>query len=355
MRKNWWKGLGVVLVFFSIVAGLFLPLKPGIQSVSPNKIVSDSVFTFSILVDNANQDAKPNAVIFQIDTGNRFTASKQVPLKYEYFNDDSAIVTGQVKISGRVFKDSVQVMDVFLKMDNYWMAYPKSFYVIQSKRWKNEIDTTKNTKLFLQYSPDSVKGFPNRPVLNESIRNLFFHVPLWFSMIVLLFVSFIYAIKYLNKPNIEFDRRSVSIVQSAILCGILGCLTGSVWARATWEVFWPADDPKLFGVAIGMLMYFAYLILRKSISDPFQKARISAVYQVFVFPLFITFIMIMPKLTQNTLHPGTGGSVGFNQYDLDNTMRMIFYPAVLGWILIFLWIASLHFRLNSLTNQYNEN
>jgi heme exporter protein C len=44
------------------------------------------------------------------------------------------------------------------------------------------------------------------------------------------------------------------------------------------------------------------------------------------------------------MHPGNGGNPGFNAYDLDSRMRMIFYPAVIAWFLVGLWIVSLRVR-----------
>ena len=45
------------------------------------------------------------------------------------------------------------------------------------------------------------------------------------------------------------------------------------------------------------------------------------------------------------MHPGSGGNPGFNMYDLDSKMRMVFYPAVIGWILIGTWISTLLIRI----------
>jgi heme exporter protein C len=50
----------------------------------------------------------------------------------------------------------------------------------------------------------------------------------------------------------------------------------------------------------------------------------------------------------DSLHPGNGGNPGFNQYDLDSNMRMVFYPAVIGWILFTVWVFTLRVRLEKL-------
>jgi len=61
-------------------------------------------------------------------------------------------------------------------------------------------------------------------------------------------------------------------------------------------------------------------------------------------------IFIVPRLT-DSLHPGNGGNPGFNSYDLDNKLRLIFYPAVIGWMLLGFWMASLSARIDLINRQ----
>lgn len=194
---------------------------------------------------------------------------------------------------------------------------------------------------------------PKLAILDESIRNLFYHVPMWFGMVVLLLGSMINAIKFLRKGNLTDDIKSSELAQVGVLFGMLGIFTGMIWAKNTWGAYW-TNDPKLNSAAIGMLMYFAYLVLRSSIEDDEKRARVSAVYNVFSFPIFLVLIFILPRLTAS-LHPGNGGNPGFNSYDLDSKLRVIFYPAVLGWILIGFWIANLGIRKKIIEQKQSEN
>jgi len=91
------------------------------------------------------------------------------------------------------------------------------------------------------------------------------------------------------------------------------------------------------------LIYFAYLVLRGSLEDEQQRARISAVYNIFAFSAMIPLLFILPRLT-DSLHPGSGGNPGFNAYDLDNKLRMVFYPAVLAWTGLGFWLTELRIR-----------
>ncbi|WP_091511824.1 cytochrome c biogenesis protein CcsA [Flexibacter flexilis] len=187
---------------------------------------------------------------------------------------------------------------------------------------------------------------PHLPILNETIRNLYFHVAMWFAMMILLTVSVVYSVKYLRSNILDHDTVAVEMANMGILCGVLGLTTGSVWARFTWGDWW-TNDPKLNAAAIGMLIYLAYLVLRNSLEDEQQRARIAAVYNIFAFAVFIPLIFILPRLT-DSLHPGNGGNPGFNSYDLDSQLRKVFYPAVLGWTLLGVWIASLRIRVRRL-------
>jgi heme exporter protein C len=184
---------------------------------------------------------------------------------------------------------------------------------------------------------------PRLAILNETIRALYFHVPMWFGMVLLFVLSIYHSIQYLRTNSIDHDHKAVSYAHVGMIFGVLGMVTGMLWANYTWGSPWHGD-PKQNGAAIAMLVYLAYFVLRGSLDNQEQKARLSAVYNIFAFAAMIPLIFIIPRL-QDSLHPGSGGNPGFNAYDLDNRMRAIFYPAVIGWFLIGVWIASQRIRL----------
>jgi heme exporter protein C len=187
---------------------------------------------------------------------------------------------------------------------------------------------------------------PRLNILNETVRAIYFHVPMWFGMVLLFVLSLYHAIRYLQNPVIKNDRKSVEYANVGLVFGILGMITGMLWANYTWGSPWHGD-PKQNGAAIALLVYMAYFVLRGSIENQEQKARLSAVYNIFAFAAMIPLIFIIPRI-QDSLHPGSGGNPGFNAYDLDNRMRTIFYPAVIGWFLIGVWIAGQRIRYKTL-------
>jgi heme exporter protein C len=194
---------------------------------------------------------------------------------------------------------------------------------------------------------------PKLNILNETIRNLYYHVPIWFAMLFQMSVSVWYAVKYLSSSNSLNDVTSLNAAKVGFFFSVPGLITGCIWAKFTWGTWWTFQDPKLNGVAIGILIYMAYFILRNSITDELKRARISAVYNIFAYVMLIVFVMILPRLT-DSLHPGNGGNPAFGKYDLDSDMRLVFYPAVIGWILFSWWILNVKNRLALINSKIND-
>ena len=181
--------------------------------------------------------------------------------------------------------------------------------------------------------------------LQESIRNFFFHVPMWFGMMILLLVSLVYSIKYLNNRSTINDYYASAYAATGTIFGVLGITTGALWANYQWGQPW-SGDPKQNGAAIALLIYLAYFVLRGSMTDEEKRARIGAVYNIFAFFMLFPTLWILPRLTQS-LHPGGQGSAGnpgINGKDLAPSMKLVFWPAVFGWTLLGVWITTLKIR-----------
>jgi heme exporter protein C len=192
---------------------------------------------------------------------------------------------------------------------------------------------------------------PSLPVLHETIRNLYFHVPMWMGMLTVFVVSVAFSIMYLNTGKEEYDLAAVECVNTGLVFYAFGLLSGMLWAKYTWGQFW-SGDPKQNSAAIAFLLYCAYLVLRNSIDEEQKRGKISAIYNIFAFPIMIVLIFVLPRMT-DSLHPGSGGNPAFKTYDLDKTMMISFYPAMLGWSFIALWIATIRYRIRLIENKRN--
>lgn len=190
---------------------------------------------------------------------------------------------------------------------------------------------------------------PAREILHETIRNLFFHVCMWMAMMILFTASVVYSIKYLRSQNLLHDIYAVNFAKVGILFGVLGYTTGALWASYTWTEFANNSqiftEPKLTGAAIALLIYFAYLVLRGSLNDIDKRAKISAVYAIFAYVMLFPSIWILPRLLES-LHPGKEGNPALNFKDSDARLKMVFYPAIIGWTLLGVWITSLKIRID---------
>ena len=188
-------------------------------------------------------------------------------------------------------------------------------------------------------------SFEGMEVAAESMRNLFYHVGMWFGMLTMLITGFVYSLRYLRKFDEQEDIRAVEAVNVGLMFGFLGIFTGMIWANFTWGSPW-VKDPKLNGAAVGLLIYLAYAILRGSIDDTHKRAKVAAIYNIFAFFLWIVLVIILPRLAGESIHPAGGNNANtVLPMHLPPSMRLVFYPAMLGWVLLGVWIYKLRVRL----------
>jgi heme exporter protein C len=193
-------------------------------------------------------------------------------------------------------------------------------------------------------------GFPYQPIIMESIRNLMWHVPMWFTMFVLMIMSFYFSLRALamdaGEKTKSFDLKASSSAAVGLLFCTLGLITGSIWARFTWGAWW-TNDPQLNGSMVVFIVYVGYFILRDSTQDEDKRTRLAGIFNIFAFVLMVVLLMVMPRFTEG-LHPGKSGNPAFSKYDLDSSLRTVFYPAVAGFILLGYWIYDLYFRIKKI-------
>ncbi len=193
---------------------------------------------------------------------------------------------------------------------------------------------------------------PRIPILNESIRLFYFHFPMWIGMTLLFTLSIISSIKYLRSQNIKDDDLASESAKVGFVFGILGLLTGMLWARSTWGAFWTSDT-KLNNTAIALLLYAAYFVLRGSLQDEIQKARLSAVYNTFAFLALIPLVFILPRMN-DSLHPGNGNNPTFRLFDTSHSMKLVIYTAILAFCGVGMWLRDILIRIKTLRRLDDE-
>lgn len=336
---SWWKLLGVVLLLYVLIAGFIVPLKPGIVDLTPFSIPANSSPTLQITGYNTHfQDGESSLQLWlKIDSVSGYPASSikvmsqnELEANFDLGNINEDILDATLFVSNDIDKTALLPSAVRIKRDSTTMASN----VLPRQIPFAELDTKKG---FL---------FPFRNILNETIRNTFFHVALWMAMFALLLIGIYNSIMFLRKGDIRYDIAGSSYNMIAIVYGMLGLATGSVWAKFTWGTWW-TTDVKLNMAAVSMLIYLAYAILRAAIDDLDKRARLSALYSIFAFVAMIPLLFVIPRMT-SSLHPGNGGNPALGGEDMDNTLRMVFYPAVIGLFLLGRWIATIRKRIETL-------
>jgi len=191
-------------------------------------------------------------------------------------------------------------------------------------------------------------ALPLIPGLEERGRNLYFHVPsAWLAQLA-WFVAFFYAVVYLRKGRPEDDIRAVSAAAIGALFCVLATVTGAIWARFNWGVFWNWD-PRQIAIFIVLIIYGAYFALRSAISNEDQRSRLSAVYLVLLALPVLFFLFVFPRMVSG-LHPGSLDSPNIGpvlspQADaLDATKQVVFGLAMFGFSLVFFWMLNLTVR-----------
>ncbi len=347
--KNWWKWAGFILILYTVIAGLSIPLGPGIASITPGTSIAGDTVRIQVHTVNAHFLSHPAG----LQAGLLGAGISIRPLKVVQKGNnqlEAAFVIPSALIRSR---DKVSLLDIEVGSDyDGMLVYRQSLQVLPDTVFlagHKASAMLSTAKIEVHKANPAFFNFPYRTILYESIRNLYFHVCMWFAMLTLFGVSVVYSVKYLKHGRPEDDRISSESINVGVFFGILGLVTGTIWAKFTWGDWWP-NDAKLNGTLISMLLYIAYIILRNSLEEEQRRARISAVYNIFAFPMMFVLIIVLPRLT-DSLHPGNGGNPAFSSYDLDSHLRWVFYPACIGWILIAVWIMTLRLRMRKL--EYN--
>jgi|SRR5579871_258276 len=179
-----------------------------------------------------------------------------------------------------------------------------------------------------------IAGLPDEAAQGAIFKIIFFHVPLAITAFCCGTVACIASILYLVKKDMKYDTVAVSVTEVglAFLAGNL--ITGSIWARVIWGIWW-AWDVRLTSALVCWILYASYLMIRHAIEEPTQRATLAAVVSIFAF-LDIPIVILSIRLFR-TQHPGPVFLSSTGSFPHDWTM-IIFGP--LGNQLALLLIAT---------------
>src|SRR5882762_7525715 len=113
-------------------------------------------------------------------------------------------------------------------------------------------------------------------------RIIYFHVPAAFTAFTGFFVALVSSVLYLWTKNFWYDSLDVAVTEVSLAFAAVNLVTGSIWARIIWGIWW-TWDARLTTMFICFLLYLSYLVLRPALEEPTQRALISAVFNIFAF------------------------------------------------------------------------
>ena len=117
---------------------------------------------------------------------------------------------------------------------------------------------------------------PTEITLGDSQRIFYIHIPLaWLGMLSVIILA-IFSIAYLITRNIKWDNLAYSTAELGFILITLVLVTGMIWSKAEWTVWW-TWDPKLTTTVILWFIYLAYIMLRKYGPSDLRGASYGAV------------------------------------------------------------------------------
>jgi heme exporter protein C len=191
---------------------------------------------------------------------------------------------------------------------------------------------------------------PDEKTMHAVQRIFYFHLPSWIAMFCALCVVFYANVAYLITRKRKFDALGVAGVEVGVICCTIGLITGPLWARPVWGIWW-TWDARLTTTFILWILYVSYLLLRGLLEDPEKKASLSAIFGIFAF-LDVPLVYLSNRLWR-TQHPQPV-IAGGNGSGLDPLMGKVLLLCVIAVFCVMVLVFVDRYRLELLRNECDE-
>ena len=182
----------------------------------------------------------------------------------------------------------------------------------------------------------------------------YFHVSCAWAGMLSFLVAAAAGVAYLRSQQEKWDTASLAAVELGMVFMFIAIVSGSIWARPTWNTWW-TWDPRLTTVTIMELIYAAYLMLRQGIEEPERRARFGAVYTIIGFlSVPLTFFSIRYFRTIHPVIIGGGDPSSVGTFDMTPRMMQTFFFSLLTFSFIFIDLLWHRIRLGRLSRQVEE-
>ena len=168
--------------------------------------------------------------------------------------------------------------------------------------------------IFLVLPDDALQG----PIY----RIMFFHIPAAITGMLGYFVALTLSILYLKSGNFRYDSLAASVVEVSVVFSVVNIVTGSIWARVIWGIWWTWDY-RLTSALVCVLIFSAYVMMRRAIDEPTQRARLSAALCIFGC---VDVVIVWKSIEWfRTQHPAPVLSIRTGGGNIDPAMEHMIY------------------------------
>jgi heme exporter protein C len=191
---------------------------------------------------------------------------------------------------------------------------------------------------------------PTDPNQGLSQRIFYFHVPIALTSYACFGWGAWKALRHLWKHDPDADLESYVAIHQGVIFGTLTLLTGSIWAKVSWGVWWVWSDDQLVLFLVLFLFYAAYFMLRYSVEPGVQRANMCAVYALFGVVLIpISFLAI--RISKSFIHPEV---FTLNGPQMTHTQFITFCVCWLAMLFLFATLYQLELAGKRLDAQLRE-
>jgi heme exporter protein C len=191
---------------------------------------------------------------------------------------------------------------------------------------------------------------PTEKTMGLIQRIFYFHVPSAITAFIAFFIVFIANCAYLVTRRPKWDWLGVAGAEVGVACCTIVLITGPIWARPVWGIWW-TWDARLTSTFVLWLLYISYLLLRGLLEDPQRRATLSAIFGIFAF-LDVPLVYVSNRLWR-TQHPQPVLMGGANS-GLDPLMKKVFFLCWIAVALVMLVILLDRYALERLRHECDE-
>jgi heme exporter protein C len=191
--------------------------------------------------------------------------------------------------------------------------------------------------------PDKTQG--------DLVRLVYLHPAVaWVALYLAFGLAALASLLYLwpRTRSLFWDRLAAAAVEVGVVFNVCTLISGSIWGRPTWGVYW-TWDARLTSTALLLILFLGYLALRRVPADPEVRAKRCAFAALFA--AVDVPIVHFSVLWWKTLHQGATVLNPDLSPQIHGSMAWTLLLGFVALTLVFLWMLLVRYRIGSLQDQ----